>query len=146
MSYANLVPVIKFLSRFNNSGIPKPNPSQQLQQAFNLVWWSGAHHSRWGVLSQPYVIPPPPIGVCGKYSLTSFYGQLDHFGALWPLGNITSHWPLMASGHVLNSLAFLANSPPHQPPGQYLFLVLGVPSGPSSQHLGLWPNTFDYGF
>ncbi|MBW0520422.1 hypothetical protein O181_060137 [Austropuccinia psidii MF-1] len=80
-----------------------------------------------------------------------FYGQLDHFGSLWPLGHITFHWPLMASGHILQPLALLANPPPHQPPGQYLVFGPGRPSclprayGPASNQRGLWPNHFDYG-
>ncbi|MBW0490116.1 hypothetical protein O181_029831 [Austropuccinia psidii MF-1] len=132
-SYSNLVPVIKFLSTFNTSGIPTSNPSKQ---AFTLVWYSGAHHLRWGVLSQPHVITPS--GFHGKYSLTPCYGQLDHFGLLWPLGQI------------LKPLALLANSPPHQPPGQDLCFGPGGPSGlqeaggPSIHHHGLWPNPFDY--
>ncbi|MBW0475813.1 hypothetical protein O181_015528 [Austropuccinia psidii MF-1] len=46
----------------------------------------------------------------------------------------------MASGHILLSLTYLANNPPHQPPGQYPFLGLGGPvslpgaSGASSHH------------
>ncbi|MBW0479590.1 hypothetical protein O181_019305 [Austropuccinia psidii MF-1] len=150
MSYANLVPVIK-LPRLNNSVIPTSNPSQQLQKAFTFVWCSGAHHSRWGVLSQPHVITLP-MSVYGKYSLTPFYGQLDHFSVLWPFGNITFHWPLMSSDHILQPLGLFSNSPPHQPPVQYLFFGPGGPSGlpgasgPSSHHQGLWPNPFDYGF
>ncbi|MBW0527186.1 hypothetical protein O181_066901 [Austropuccinia psidii MF-1] len=70
-----------------------------------------------GRLSQTCVITPP-MGVCGKYSLTSFYGQLVMSSVLWPLGNTTFYWPLMASGHILQTFAFLTNSPPHQPPGQ----------------------------
>ncbi|MBW0496086.1 hypothetical protein O181_035801 [Austropuccinia psidii MF-1] len=70
-SYANLLKVIKFLSRFNTSGIPTPNPSQKPQQAFNLVWCSGAQHSRWGVLSQTHVMPPngAPYGLYSPQSL-----------------------------------------------------------------------------
>ncbi|MBW0562800.1 hypothetical protein O181_102515 [Austropuccinia psidii MF-1] len=44
------------------------------------------------------------------------------------------HWPNMASGHILPSLASLANSPPHQPPGHYPcffpWRVLSVFQGP----------------
>ncbi|MBW0512907.1 hypothetical protein O181_052622 [Austropuccinia psidii MF-1] len=93
MSYANLVPVMKLLSRLKPSEIPTSNPYQQPQQAFTLFWCSGAHHSRWWLLSQPCVITPP-MGVYGKYSQPhfmgnwpchQFYGQLDHLGPLWPL-------------------------------------------------------------
>ncbi|MBW0478429.1 hypothetical protein O181_018144 [Austropuccinia psidii MF-1] len=75
------------------------NHSQQPQQASTLFWFSGAHHSRWGVLSQPRGIKLP-MGVYRKSGLALF-------GVLWHLRNI------------FQSFSSLANSPPHQPPGQY---------------------------
>ncbi|MBW0514647.1 hypothetical protein O181_054362 [Austropuccinia psidii MF-1] len=45
------------------------------------------------------------------------------------------HWPFMASGHILPSLALLANSPPHQPPENYPCFWAWVVF--SSR--GLWP-------
>ncbi|MBW0560751.1 hypothetical protein O181_100466 [Austropuccinia psidii MF-1] len=100
-SYANLTPVIKLLSIFNTSVIPTSNPSKQPQQAFTLVWCSGAHHSRRGVLSQSRVITPP-MGLCGKYSLTLLYCQLVMASVLWPIG---SFWCFMAFGPYHLSLA-----------------------------------------
>ncbi|MBW0482492.1 hypothetical protein O181_022207 [Austropuccinia psidii MF-1] len=85
----------------------------------------------------------PPMGVCSNNSLTSFYHQLVHTGGLGPLGHTSFYWPIMASGHILLSLAFLTNPPPHQPPGQFLCFGPGGSSGlpgafgPSSNHQGL---------
>ncbi|MBW0511246.1 hypothetical protein O181_050961 [Austropuccinia psidii MF-1] len=92
---------INFFSRFNTSGFPSSNPSQQPQQASTLVLLSGAHHSRWGVLSQPCVITPP-MGVYGKSSLTPVYGQFAIPSLLWP---ISPFWCLMAFGSYPISLA-----------------------------------------
>ncbi|MBW0547918.1 hypothetical protein O181_087633 [Austropuccinia psidii MF-1] len=46
MSYVNLLPAMKFFSKFNTSGFLMSNPSQQHQKASTLVWCSGAHHAR----------------------------------------------------------------------------------------------------
>ncbi|MBW0474427.1 hypothetical protein O181_014142 [Austropuccinia psidii MF-1] len=133
-SYAHLLPVIKSLSRFNTSGFPTSNPSKQPQQDSTLVWCSGAHHSRWGVLSQPCVIT-------SNGCLWEIYPDPN----LWPIENVIR---CMAFGPYLNLLdtydlrpypviiGLLSNSPPPQPPGQYpCFKTRG--SILSSK--GLWP-------
>ncbi|MBW0470520.1 hypothetical protein O181_010235 [Austropuccinia psidii MF-1] len=113
---------------------PYVRPSKQPQQALTLAWCSGAHHSRWGVLSQPRVITPP-MGVCHNHSLTSFYAQLAMSSFSWP---IDPYWSFMAFEPHLHSLAnyglrpnpaligLLANPPPYQPPGQFLCFGPGV--------------------
>ncbi|MBW0549794.1 hypothetical protein O181_089509 [Austropuccinia psidii MF-1] len=77
------------------------------------------------------------------------------FYALWAISTSSGHsWPkisFMASGHILQSLASFANSPPHQPPGKCPYfgngdsVFLPGASGPSSSHQGLWPTPFDLG-
>ncbi|MBW0486256.1 hypothetical protein O181_025971 [Austropuccinia psidii MF-1] len=71
-----------------------------------------------------------------------FYSPLVRTGVLWTWATppFTGHlWPQtsrIASGHILLSLASLANYPSHQPPGQYpLFWAWGY-FRPSR---GLWP-------
>ncbi|MBW0473486.1 hypothetical protein O181_013201 [Austropuccinia psidii MF-1] len=148
--YANLVPVIEICTRLNTCVIPMTNPFQKPQQAFTLVGFSGAHHSRWGG-TVTTMCNHPQMGVYGKYSLTPFYGQLDHFGVLWPFSNMTSHWSLMASGHILQPLALFPILHLTNPQANGFFLDLqgasGLPgaSGPSTHHQGLWPNPFEYG-
>ncbi|MBW0586253.1 hypothetical protein O181_125968 [Austropuccinia psidii MF-1] len=51
----------------------------------------------------------------------------------------------MASGHILQPLALLANFPTHQSPGQGGPFGLPEASGPSSHNQGFWLNPFDYG-
>ncbi|MBW0494416.1 hypothetical protein O181_034131 [Austropuccinia psidii MF-1] len=124
---------MNFLTRCNTSGIPASIPSQQPQQAFTLVWCSGAHHLRWWVLSHT-----PPMGVCGKYSLTSFYGQLDHLSVLWPLGQATFYWPHPATNEPFGQLS---TSPTPMPiPLFWAWVPSGLPgaSGPLDPPLLLW--------
>ncbi|MBW0532225.1 hypothetical protein O181_071940 [Austropuccinia psidii MF-1] len=64
------------------------------------------------------------MGVCSKYSLTSFYG-------FWAKKLLT--------GLIPHPLAFLANSPSHQPPGQYPFSGPGGPAGLPGASFSLQP-------
>ncbi|MBW0551756.1 hypothetical protein O181_091471 [Austropuccinia psidii MF-1] len=80
-----------------------------------------------------------------------FYGQLVPSGALWPFGHDTSSWLFLASGHILPSLASLANFPITNPqafifdfgPGGSFSLPGG--SGPPSHNLWLWDTPFHEG-
>ncbi|MBW0583008.1 hypothetical protein O181_122723 [Austropuccinia psidii MF-1] len=87
-----------------------------------------------GVLSQPRVMTLLH-GCCGNPAWNQvganwphhiFYGQLVPSGALWNFGHGTSPWPFMASGHILPSLAFLANFHIPNPQASIFFLGLGV--------------------
>ncbi|MBW0576447.1 hypothetical protein O181_116162 [Austropuccinia psidii MF-1] len=100
------------------------------------------------VMSQPQVMTLLH-GCCGNLAWDQvganwphhiFYGQLDPFGLLWPFGHTTFPWRFMASGHILPSLAFLANSHIPNPQASIFFLGLGVSfvllggSGPPSHN------------
>ncbi|MBW0483478.1 hypothetical protein O181_023193 [Austropuccinia psidii MF-1] len=90
------------------------NSSQQLQQAFTLSWFSGAHHSRSGVLSQACERTPPPICVDRDYSLNQFMANWPYYQimAALPLGHTHLSWPYP------KPFSSLANSAPHQTAGQ----------------------------
>ncbi|MBW0543633.1 hypothetical protein O181_083348 [Austropuccinia psidii MF-1] len=47
--------------------------------------------------------------VGANWSRHIFYGQLAPLGVLWLLRHNPSQWPFLASGHILPSLASLAN-------------------------------------
>ncbi|MBW0466415.1 hypothetical protein O181_006130 [Austropuccinia psidii MF-1] len=81
-------------------------------------------------VSQPRIITPLN-GCCSNYILTQvranlpyhiIYGQLPPSSALFPLG------------HIQPSLAFLANSPPHQPASHYCCFGPGAPFNPSGAY------------
>ncbi|MBW0482081.1 hypothetical protein O181_021796 [Austropuccinia psidii MF-1] len=81
-----------------------------------------------------------------------FYGQLVPLGALWPFGHNTFSWPFLASGHILPSLASLANFHLTNPqafisvfgPGGPLRLLRPVGRNHGPQSVGVlgpfWPN------
>ncbi|MBW0548318.1 hypothetical protein O181_088033 [Austropuccinia psidii MF-1] len=117
-SYANIIISSKFsLKDKNTSGIPLSNPSQQPQQASTLSWCSGAHHSREGgtvtTTSSTLLLHgcsyPTWSQVGANWSHHYIYGQVAPLGVLWLLRHNPFEWPFMTSGHILPSLAFLAN-------------------------------------
>ncbi|MBW0568625.1 hypothetical protein O181_108340 [Austropuccinia psidii MF-1] len=109
----------------NTSGIPTSNLSQQPQQASTLSWCSGAHHSRQGGIVTTTKNDPPPL-VLRQFQPGTKLGPIGHTISLWPIWpllilygilgislSLGLLWPqssLMASGHILPSLASLANS------------------------------------
>ncbi|MBW0491747.1 hypothetical protein O181_031462 [Austropuccinia psidii MF-1] len=124
ISYANLFTSLKFFLRFNTYGILCPICPNSLNR---LLPYLGAQDLT--IQGRGYCHnhdEAPPNGCCRNPSLTQVRPN-------WPCHII---YDQMASGHILPSLVFLANSPPHQPPGHYpCFWAWG--SFPSSRDL--WP-------
>ncbi|MBW0487101.1 hypothetical protein O181_026816 [Austropuccinia psidii MF-1] len=90
------------------------------------------------------------MGVCSKYSLNPFYGQLLTSLVLWSIGPF---WCFMAFGpyHLSLDVWPQAKSCSHWPFWPIIHLIntfvlgLGGHPGPSSLHHGLRPNPFDHG-
>ncbi|MBW0586437.1 hypothetical protein O181_126152 [Austropuccinia psidii MF-1] len=88
---------------------------------------------------------------CGNSNL----GPIGHTIYLWPIwpllvlygifGHITIPWPFMASGHILPSLASLANFHILNPQAYIFVLGLEVSLSPSPHH-GLCANPFHWEF
>ncbi|MBW0574280.1 hypothetical protein O181_113995 [Austropuccinia psidii MF-1] len=102
-------------------------------------------------MSQPQVLALLLDG-CGNptwsqdganWSRHVLYGQLAPLGALWSLRHGPSQPSFIASGHILPSLAFLADF--HLTNPQAFIFYLSGGSGPPSHHH--WPlaNPFHYG-
>ncbi|MBW0499074.1 hypothetical protein O181_038789 [Austropuccinia psidii MF-1] len=139
------------------------NPSQQPQQASTLSWCSGAHHSRQGG-TVTTTKNDPPLLVLQQFQPKTKLGPIGHTISLWPIwpplvlyGLLAiplfpgQSWPqpsFMASGHILPSLASLANSCILNPQASIFFLGLRGPlcllggSGSPSPHHWLWANPF----
>ncbi|MBW0509387.1 hypothetical protein O181_049102 [Austropuccinia psidii MF-1] len=117
------------------------NPSQHTQQAFILALCSAAHHSTWGG-TVTAMCNHPEMGVCGNYSLTSFYGQLAMSSFLWLIG---PYWCFLAFGPHHLSLALFGQSSTLPTPNPIpLFWAWGIHldfQGP----LAPWAHPFYYG-
>ncbi|MBW0533056.1 hypothetical protein O181_072771 [Austropuccinia psidii MF-1] len=90
---------------------------------------------------------PPPL-VLRKFQPGAnwphhiFMSNLAPSGALWHFGHITISWPFMASGHILPSLASLADFHIPNPQASTLFFGPGGVLGPLALIIGSGPTLF----
>ncbi|MBW0483242.1 hypothetical protein O181_022957 [Austropuccinia psidii MF-1] len=136
-SYVNLLPVIKTLFKIKYLWIP-------YAQSFSTA--STGFYIGLVLRSSPFKVGRTvttmcnhhPMGAYDNSSLNQIYGQLAISSVLWPIRPFVvlyGFWAICtSSGHILKPLALLANSPPHQPPGQYPCFGPGGSFSPR----GLW--------